>query len=108
MFRQFDQFLDDLLTTGIPGYDCRVLHHGKEVYRRFNGFSDIENKIPMNGKERYNIFSCSKVITVSAALQLWEKGHDITLYYAQHTEHSAAHPLRPKIYQMARDAVIGG
>ena len=28
----------------------------------------------MNGTERYNIYSCSKVITCTAALQLWEKG----------------------------------
>jgi CubicO group peptidase (beta-lactamase class C family) len=28
----------------------------------------------MNGKERYYIYSCSKVITCAAALQLWEQG----------------------------------
>ena len=74
MFHEIDQILDSFLTMEIPGYDFRVLHHGKEVYRRINGFSDIENRIPMNGSERYNIYSCSKVFTVCAALQLWEKG----------------------------------
>ena len=34
----------------------------------------IENKIKMNGKERYNIYSASKPITCVAALQLYEKG----------------------------------
>ena len=43
-------------------------HYGKETY------ADLENKIKVNGKERYNIYSCSKVITCTAALKLYEKG----------------------------------
>ena len=39
-----------------------------------NGYSDLENKIKIDGKEKYNIYSCSKVITCTAALQLFEKG----------------------------------
>ena len=74
MFSKLTQKLDGFIEMGIPGYDCIVYHKGKCVYRHFNGFSDTENKVPMNGKEIYNIYSCSKVITCTAALMLYEKG----------------------------------
>ena len=38
------------------------------------GFSDEERTRPVDGSERYNIYSCSKPITCTAALQLLEKG----------------------------------
>ena len=58
----------------MPGFDLAVYHDGKCVLRYINGYSDLENKIEMNGNERYNIYSCSKVITCVAAMQLWEQG----------------------------------
>ena len=71
---QFKKFCDSLLELGIPGFDVAVYREGTCIFRHWNGYSDLENKIPMNGKERYNIYSCSKPITCTAALQLWEKG----------------------------------
>lgn len=73
MFEKLTERMNDFLEMGIPGYDCVVYHKGNCVYRHFNGYSDIKNKVPMNGKEIYNIYSCSKVITVTAALMLYEK-----------------------------------
>lgn len=74
MFTRLTEKLDSFIEMGIPGYDCVVYHKGKCVYRHMNGYSDYENKIPVNGKEFYNIYSCSKVITCTAALMLFEKG----------------------------------
>ena len=74
MFSELDDFLDSFLDRGTPGYDLAVFHKGECVYRRFRGYSDYENKIPMNGKERYNLYSCSKVMTATAAMMLWERG----------------------------------
>lgn len=74
MFSRLTEFLDSFIEAGIPGYDCIVYHKGECVYRHWNGYSDIANKIPMNGEERYNVYSCSKPITCTAALQLYEKG----------------------------------
>ncbi len=74
MFAKLTQKLDSFIEMGIPGYDCTVYHKGKCVYRHFNGFSDTQNKVALNGKEIYNIYSCSKVITCTAALMLYEKG----------------------------------
>ena len=66
VFKKLDELLDEFLGIGIPGNDCTVYYKGNCVYRRFAGFSDKENKIPMNGKELYNIYSCSKVIKLPA------------------------------------------
>ena len=59
---------------GIPTIDCIVCHRGKCVFRHLSGFSDEAGKKPTDGKELYNIYSCSKLITCTAALQLVERG----------------------------------
>ena len=74
MFEKTKAFCDSLLEAGVPGFDLAVYHRGECVLRYQNGLRDVENHIPMNGKERFNIYSCSKPITCVAALQLWEKG----------------------------------
>lgn len=74
MFEKLNAFVDSFLEMGTPGYDLLVYQNGQCIYRRTRGVSDVEKQIPMNGKERYNIYSCSKLITVTAAMQLWEKG----------------------------------
>ena len=74
MFEKTKKFCDSLLDMGVPGFDLAVFKGGKPILRYMNGYSDIEKKIKINGKEKYNIYSCSKVITATAALQLWEKG----------------------------------
>ncbi len=74
MFEKTKAFCDSFLELGVPGFDLAVYQDGKCILRHINGYSDLENKVKMNGSERYNIYSCSKVITCVAALQLWEKG----------------------------------
>lgn len=74
MFEKTKALLDSFLEMNIPGVDILVYQDGKEVLRYMNGVSDRHNQIPMKGDEQYDIFSCSKVITCTAALQLWEKG----------------------------------
>lgn len=74
MFEKTKAFCDSFLELGVPGYDLAVYQDGKCILRHMNGYSDLENKVKMNGSERYNVYSCSKVITCVAAMQLWEKG----------------------------------
>lgn len=59
---------------GIPGSDIIVTHNGKVIYRYWNGTSDDERKKPVTGDELYFLYSASKVITCTAAMQLLEKG----------------------------------
>ena len=58
---------------GIPSIDCVVYHKGNCVFRYQSGFSDEAKTKPVDGSERYNIYSCSKVITCTALMQLVEK-----------------------------------
>lgn len=73
-FIKTKKFCDSFLQLGVPSFDLAVYKSGKCILRYMNGFSDFENKVPMKGNERYNIYSASKVITCTVALQLWEKG----------------------------------
>ena len=74
MFEKTKALCDSLMEKGYPMVDLMVLKDGECVLRYMNGYSDLENKVKINGNERYNIYSCSKVITCVAAMQLWEKG----------------------------------
>lgn len=74
MFEKTKALCDSFLDMGVPGFDLMVCQDGQCVLRYMNGYSDRHNKIPMKGNERYNIYSCSKPITVTALMQLWEKG----------------------------------
>ena len=58
---------------GIPSIDCIVYHKGNRVFRYQSGYSDEAHTKPIDGTERYNIYSCSKVITCTAVMQLVEK-----------------------------------
>jgi len=74
MFEKTKAFCDEYLDIGIPGFDLLLYKDGQEFFRYMNGYSDLENKIPINGSERRWIYSCSKPMTVTAAMQLWERG----------------------------------
>ncbi len=73
-FKNLDALLDEFIRIGSPMFDARVLYKGKEIYRRYYGFSDYDKTVPINGTEHYNLYSCSKFFTVTGALLLWEKG----------------------------------
>jgi len=76
---KFAPALTTLLNTiqaehNLPGYDCAVWQNGKEIYRCMKGVSDLETQTPITKDTLYNIYSNTKVITCTAALQLFEQG----------------------------------
>lgn len=73
-FTELKEFLDHLTSWRIPGNGVKVCLEGKEVFSYTSGYADVENKIPMTLDHYVNIYSCSKVATVTAALQLYEQG----------------------------------
>ena len=73
-FAPMKDFMDHLTDWRIPGNSIVMYHQGKEVFRYNSGYADLENKIPMQGNELFNIYSCTKVATAVAALQLYEQG----------------------------------
>ena len=74
MFEQTKALCQYFLKRGIPGFDLIVYKDGQCILRHMGGYADLENKIPIQGKEKYHIYSCSKLFTCVAAMQLWEKG----------------------------------
>ena len=57
-----------------PGVDCIVYKNHEMIFRYFTGMRDIENNVKMDGNELYLIFSMTKMLTCTAALQLFEQG----------------------------------
>ncbi|MBR5519215.1 MAG: beta-lactamase family protein [Clostridia bacterium] len=73
-FTKLQAFLDRMAATRSPGNAIVVYHGGKEVFRYAAGYADLETKTPMTGEEYVNIYSCSKVATVTAGAHLLERG----------------------------------
>ncbi|MBR3966551.1 MAG: beta-lactamase family protein [Clostridia bacterium] len=97
MFKKLDETLEKFNEMGIPSWDILVMKDGEQVYRRYDGFSDYEKTVPLCGKERYNLYSCSKPITCTAALQLYEKGlfsldDDLALYMPEFADMKVLNP----------------
>ena len=74
-FTNLKKFLDSMVATGrTPGCAVTVYKDGKLAFLHTAGVSDIESGNPMTGEEYFNIYSCSKVLTVTAGAQLLERG----------------------------------
>ncbi|MEE1043842.1 MAG: serine hydrolase domain-containing protein [Clostridia bacterium] len=73
-FELMKNFMDWWTEEFTPGCCTIVYKDGKEVFRYQAGYADLENKVKLTGNELFNIYSCSKVAAVTAALQLYEKG----------------------------------
>lgn len=57
----------------VPGSDIIVTYQNKLVYRYYNGTNDDHRKISVKGNELYFLYSATKLITCTAALQLLEQ-----------------------------------
>ncbi len=74
-FTNLKNCLDEIKSReNVPGLDCIVYKDHELVFRYFTGMSDIENNKKLDGSELYLIFSMTKMITCTAALQLFEQG----------------------------------
>ena len=74
VFEQTKALCEHFLDMGIPCFDLIIYKDGECILRHMGGYADPENKIQIQGNEKYHIYSCSKLITCAAAMQLWEKG----------------------------------
>ncbi len=57
-----------------PGNTVKVYLGKDKVFDYSCGYSDMNKKVKMTGEEYFYLYSCSKVTTITAALQLVEKG----------------------------------
>ncbi|WP_188888806.1 serine hydrolase domain-containing protein [Paenibacillus radicis (ex Gao et al. 2016)] len=58
----------------IPGLGVAMYHKHQPVYEHYTGFSDVENQVPFSRDSIFRLYSATKVITVTALLQLLEQG----------------------------------
>ncbi|SCI74620.1 Esterase estB [uncultured Clostridium sp.] len=74
-FTKLTAYLDGLKKKyGVPSFDCVVQRGHEQLYRRMGGFSDAAGTKPVTAQDEYRLFSCTKVITVTAGMQLVEQG----------------------------------
>ena len=74
-FHLLDQYLDSLNEEyGIPGLDVIVTRDHETIYRHMAGCSDPEGKKPVSPRDFYFLYSCTKLVTMTAMMQLIEQG----------------------------------
>ncbi len=65
-FQPVEKFLEHILAERVPGYDCIIMKQNEQVFRKTDG--DLKRD------SIFNLYSATKVITCTAALQLFEQG----------------------------------
>ena len=73
-FTNLKNFMHDMARERTPGNAVEVYLGGKSVFRYASGYADIETKTPMTGDEMFYIYSCTKIATATAGMQLLERG----------------------------------
>jgi len=73
-FTKLKDFMGHLTSWRMPGNSIVVYKDDEPIFSHSTGYADLENKVKMTGDELLNIYSCSKLTTVVAALQLYERG----------------------------------
>lgn len=68
------EYLDSLIGKGIPSVDCIIYKNHEMLYRHMNGKVDAEKKKDIQGNEMYLMFSMTKLMTMTAVMQLIEQG----------------------------------
>lgn len=74
-FKKLTEYLDSLVDEkGIPSVDCIVCREHEEIYRHFYGTVDEARTKKVSENQLYLVFSMTKIQTMTAIMQLVEKG----------------------------------
>lgn len=74
-FSKLTAYLNTLEDTyGVHGLDIQVCQNHAVLYRYMTGHRDYEKVSPVSANDLYNIYSCTKVITMVGVMQLIEAG----------------------------------
>ena len=73
-FTNLRLFMDEMVRTRTPGCAITVYHENEKVFEYAAGVSSLETGERLRGDEFFNIYSCSKIMTVTTALTLLERG----------------------------------
>ena len=73
-FSKLTDYLETLSSVGVPGCDLVVYRDHEPLYRYQAGYRDAALTQPVRDDDTYNLYSCTKVFTTCAAMQLIERG----------------------------------
>ena len=73
-FSNLSAYIDTLPSVGVPGCDLVIYRDHEPLYRRQAGHRDAAGTQPVRDDDAYNLYSCTKVFTTCAAMQLIERG----------------------------------
>lgn len=73
-FSNLKEFMDHAVRTWMPGNAAVVYRNGEKVFEYACGVSSFETGARLIGDENYFLYSTSKITTVTAGVQLLEKG----------------------------------
>lgn len=75
MGQELDRFMGDLRQQcGIPGISMAVIKNGKVVYRRNQGFANLEHEVPIKNSSIFPLYSLTKPVVSVGVFQLIEAG----------------------------------
>ncbi len=73
-FKALDALLQRFVDDGLPGCSCVVAKKGEILYENYFGYSDVENKVPLNERNVFRQASLTKVAEYTLGMMLYEKG----------------------------------
>ncbi|MCQ2433373.1 MAG: beta-lactamase family protein, partial [Clostridia bacterium] len=75
-FTPVARYMEDVVCGkhNVPGCDIIIMREHETLYRHICGYSDRENKIPLDDSFLYYMYSCTKPVTVTAGMRLVEEG----------------------------------
>lgn len=90
-FKPLTQFIDSITSWRIPWAEVLVMYRNETVFRYRNGYANLEDKMPIDDRKIFNLYSLTKIMTCTAALQLVEKGvmllnDPISIYLPEYAE----------------------
>ncbi|GLX69416.1 serine hydrolase domain-containing protein [Paenibacillus glycanilyticus] len=73
-FAPLSRFIDQITAWRIPWAEVHVMHRNETVFRYRAGYADLEAKTAIEEDKLIYLYSLTKIVTCTAALQLVEKG----------------------------------
>ena len=74
-FSKLTEYLNTLEARyGVHGLDCKIMRRHEMLYRHMAGHSDYARTRPVSSDDLYDLYSCTKVITMAGVMQLIEQG----------------------------------
>jgi CubicO group peptidase (beta-lactamase class C family) len=75
-FSRVIEYVEKVLRAemGVPGCDLKVMRGHETLLRYSSGKADYEGKVSVSDKDVYILYSCTKPMTCTAAMQLVERG----------------------------------